>query len=219
MNLHLAEGYVENLAPTAHDDMKSDGLCQQAVYDYALLQAKLLNCARVVDFGCGSAKKLLPHADRFDIIGIDLENIVDQLRGYESMSDPYEEKRVRGFTTRAHDFSQGMYQFRSAPSAMLICADVIEHLVDPKMLLSSIRYALRRGAARAVISTPCRQHCPGISKKGPPNNPAHVREWTCKEFLELMAEAGLHVVNSLHVPERPDAEGKGTFLVEVVDGP
>lgn len=211
MNLHLPEGYVERLDALAYDDTDSDGLCQQAVYDYAIKRAKELGARQIADFGCGNAKKLLPHRDRFSITGVDLNAVVDQLRGQVGFEGS------NGFRTHDHDFSRQPLKFSTDGQTLLICADVIEHLVDPTYLLQSIRHALRNGALRAVISTPCRTHHKGVSKTGPPNNPCHVREWSCKEFLALMAEARLDVLSSTHVAERPDSEGKGTFLVEVVD--
>lgn len=217
MNLHLPESYVENLSPVHYDDFRGDGLCQQAVYDFAVLRAKELGAVRILDFGCGSAVKLIPHRDRFMIVAVDQETVVDNLRGYLAASTPRGLTLPRGFLTVGHDFERDLLKMASTETTIIVCADVIEHLVDPTNLLASIRHALTHGALRAFISTPCRTHCPGISKKGPPNNAAHVREWTCAEFERLMTEARLEVVDTKHMPERPGAEGKGTFLVEVVD--
>ena len=61
---------------------------------------------------------------------------------------------------------------------LVICADVIEHLQNPDVIVEAIK---KSGAKIAVISTPDRSLIPG-GMSGPPRNPHHVREWTMKEF-------------------------------------
>jgi SAM-dependent methyltransferase len=206
--LFLPPKYVEQdpAVLTQYDDRTSDGLCQKPSYDHAIRRCKELGLRSIADFGCGSAAKLLPLLGRFELTMVDLSSTVEPLRYLESHADVVD-----------HDFDKPeRVAMRWSPQA-IFCMDVVEHLRDPTYLLDEIRFVLREYGRRAFISSPCRTHCPGIAKNGPPNNRSHVREWTCKEFGELLEDAGLLVLALTHHAERPEAEGKGTMLFEVVD--
>ena len=206
-------GYRANPFAQQYNDFTSDGLFQQAVYDQAILRARILGIARIIDLGCGAAQKSRKYSSRFEVIGVDLPQVVENLRSYTVVDT----KTRRGFTAFEHDFNRDVLSFPGDRPTIIIAADVIEHLADPAYLLSSIRKSLWGGVRRTFISTPCREHNDGCRKEGPPFNPTHVREWSCDEFLKLMEHHGLRVLESSHVPERPDSPGKGTFLVEVID--
>ena len=74
---------------------------------------------------------------------------------------------------------------------MLVCGDVIEHLVRPERLLHGLRLALDHGAHAVFLTTPDRELISGVGHLGPPENPAHVREWRSSELAEFMASVGL----------------------------
>lgn len=207
--LCLPAKYVEQdpAQTTQYSDFASDGLCQQAAYDHAVRRCKELGARAIADFGCGSARKMMPLVRRFDVTLVDLSSTIEVLRHMEHKA-----------TLVEHDFEQAdELRLPTYPHAVF-CMDVVEHLRDPSHLLAEIRRHLQQSAIRAFISSPCRTHCPGVAKMGPPNNKSHVREWTCKEFAELLQDARLDVLEVTHHPERPEAEGKGTMLFEVVDG-
>ena len=96
---------------------------------------------------------------------------------------------------------------------MLVCADVIEHLVDPTGLLLALR-ALLEHAPVALLSTPERVLVRGADDQGPPANVAHVREWALDELVALSTAAGLPpTFAGLTVNNDRDLEKKTSLLV------
>lgn len=206
--LCLPAKYVEQKPEetVAYNDHTSDGLWQKPAYDHAIRRCKELGIRSLADFGCGNAAKLIPLIGRFEMVLVDLSSTIEPLRYLEG-----------DVLLVDHDFEKPDPLQLALDAGAVLCMDVVEHLRNPEHLLAEIRRTLRGGATRAFISSPCRTHCPGIAKNGPPVNKGHVREWTCKEFGELLEDAGLLVLAVTHHAERPDAEGKGDMLFEVVD--
>ena len=77
---------------------------------------------------------------------------------------------------------------------MVICSDVIEHIVNPDDVVD---YLLSLNSKYYIISTPCREILcthPKFSNyfsrswNGPPINPCHVREWTMTEFTRYLSK-------------------------------
>lgn len=71
---------------------------------------------------------------------------------------------------------------------VVICADVIEHVIDPQRLLDFIDECRFR---HLVISTPARDllYRPWAPRYwGPPRNRTHQREWTRREFRAFVGE-------------------------------
>jgi hypothetical protein len=67
---------------------------------------------------------------------------------------------------------------------LLICADVIEHIKDPDNLL---KFITRANVKIILLSTPERTAVAGKYDFGPPENPAHYREWNLEEFKNYIA--------------------------------
>jgi len=121
----------------------------------------------VVDLGCGSGYKLLKYLGGWETTGIEVPRMVDWLR---------EHHPDRRWLTS--DLTDGA----SRECGLLLCVDVLEHLLDPDAMLDFI------DAVRAdwiVLSTPDRSLLYGRRQRGwwgPPHNPGHVREWSFREF-------------------------------------
>ena len=80
--------------------------------------------------------------------------------------------------------------FESIPfkTDLLICADVIEHVMNPDELMS---YIMKMNPEHLVISTPDRDLLVQLIQRdnnGPPKNPYHVREWSFGEFAEYISQ-------------------------------
>lgn len=83
---------------------------------------------------------------------------------------------------------------------LVLCADVIEHLVDPDRCLAFMR-RLVAPHGLLLISTPEREslrgkdctHCP---------HPMHVREWSFAEFGRFLASRGCEVIDHLLLPQQ-----------------
>jgi hypothetical protein len=75
--------------------------------------------------------------------------------------------------------------------SIVISADVIEHIVNPKKFLEYLA-EISRIAPFILLSTPDRHAFRGTDHRGPSPNPAHVREWTITELTELVNEYNFH---------------------------
>jgi hypothetical protein len=150
-----------------HDDSGYQDEWQLEIYLHALGLMKKHRLKSVIDVGCGSGYKLVTYLGEYETLGLELPVNVDQLVRW------YPERRWSSV-----DFS-------SPPTFVpdvVICADVIEHLPDPDVLLGFLKCIPHRFI---VLSTPVRNllYRPWHAGFwGPPPNPAHQREWTFREF-------------------------------------
>lgn len=93
----------------------------------------------------------------------------------------------------------------------VVCADVIEHLMNPLPLLELLRRLLEPGG-RLFLSTPERDHVRGRDCNESPN-PEHVREWNQSEFRSLLEGSGLRVLEHRCVPQRRQSKLMPTRLL------
>lgn len=178
----LKSGYQSRLEPDYFVDEDLNAICQPDVYPEAAAVARRLGAHRIVDFGCGTAGKLAELHPEFEIVGID----------YGANIDACQERYDFGTWLEIdfdHDETHSHRKY--LPGGLLVCADVIEHLVRPDRLLAMLREALDAGAVALFLSTPERELCNEPGHLGPPPNPAHVREWSTAELQRLMAAHGL----------------------------
>ena len=154
---------------------------QPDVYRRAADIARKVGAHRIVDIGCGDGEKLVALYPEFEVVGIDYGENLEQCR-----------KQFDVGTWLEHDIeSDDPLPVMDLERAVIVCADVIEHLVRPEKLLAKLRGALATCSA-VVMSTPERNLRQGVHHTGPPPNPAHVREWTINEFSALLAAEGFH---------------------------
>lgn len=199
-NYGIKRGYHSRPAPDYYSDTSRPGageiIWQPEVYEVAARAARGLGCRYILDIGCGSGEKLGALHPEFQIIGVDFGGNLDHCR----------EKYPFGQWLEA-DFEKAESLPLDAAilkDCVVICSDVIEHLVDPRSLLRLIG-GLIKHAPLALISTPERNlKETGWLDNGPPRNPHHVREWTLNElrafaeFMELhLAYEGLTITNNL----------------------
>lgn len=83
---------------------------------------------------------------------------------------------------------------------IIICADVIEHLINPDFCLSFIRQHLAPNGL-LLISTPERDILRGKDCTSCPH-PMHVREWNAGEFRCYLESRGLQLVEHLRLPQQ-----------------
>jgi SAM-dependent methyltransferase len=140
--------------------------------------------AAIIDVGCGKGGKLQELSRRHLVIGIDIGTNIAYCREQHAFGRWIE-----------HDLSEpGALPLDDVnlDGSVIVCADVIEHLVDPMPLLRNLRGCADRGAC-IVLSTPERSLLHGRWDKGPPFNRAHVREWTIGELRALLAYIGFDI--------------------------
>jgi SAM-dependent methyltransferase len=181
MDYFLPEGYQSRLDPEYFVDEGYDGVWQPDVYPEAAALARRLGARCIVDVGCGTAQKLVALHPEFEIVGIDYGSNIAACRARYDVGTWLEIDLDRADSLGIEDFSD----------SLLVCADVIEHLVHPERLLRLLSDALDRGASAVVLSTPDREQSNGEPSLGPPKNPAHAREWTSRELERLFATFGL----------------------------
>jgi SAM-dependent methyltransferase len=128
---------------------------------------ELEGLSTVYDVGCGSAYKLINYLGKFKTVGFDLP------------------KTVKFLNERYPDRSWFEIDFcgQNMPEAdLVICADVIEHVLDPDQLLARVAAVAGK---YIILSTPDRNLLYSLSspfRHGPPRNPWHIREWAFVEF-------------------------------------
>jgi len=169
---------------SADDVSMAEITFQPDVYHLAGILGKKFGVSHIIDVGCGDAKKLVELYPRFEIIGIDHgENLSKCQSNYEFG------------TWLAWNFENSNNPSISPKilkNSVIVCADVIEHLVNPSYLLEKIREFLQH-APFVIITTPERDLVRGKDDFGPPKNQHHVREWNYDEFKKLLSYYGFNL--------------------------
>jgi glycosyltransferase involved in cell wall biosynthesis len=76
---------------------------------------------------------------------------------------------------------------------LLVCGDVLEHVADPRRVLSGIRLAIA-GGGLALVSIVDRGRLRPELAMGPPGDRHHIREWSAEEFALLLESCGFDIV-------------------------
>ena len=150
-----------------YNDQEAEDEWQLEVYLHALGLMVKYQLTRIADVGCGSGFKLMTYFGSYQTVGYELPENVDALR------KRYPEKDWRVSTFSAVD---------EVDADVVVCSDVIEHLVDPDDLLM---YLSRQSFQYLILSTPVRElvyASDDPARYGPPRNYAHQREWNFDEF-------------------------------------
>lgn len=182
-NFAIKPGYRENPGPVyfLDDVTETRGLVfQPDVYTLAEFLAELTGTHSIVDVGCGWGDKLDGIHERhpdWDLVGIDFDQNITHCKESYGWGEWLE-------------LDLEMPQYLPAADAIVVCSDVVEHLVDPSALV----FSLRKCKAKAIIlSTPERDVQHGALHEGPSPNRCHVREWNVAEFREFLTAEGLTV--------------------------
>jgi SAM-dependent methyltransferase len=201
----LPAGYRARLKPSYFADAGRLGIVHQPdVYPYAAVLADRMGATWLIDIGCGRAGKLMPFRARFRLFGIDYGENIRWCR--EKHAD---DTWLDWDLTRPDPLSIPEHIARDA---VVICADVIEHLPDPVPLVRNLANLATRSRA-VVISTPDRVLVHGPDDRGPPKNPAHVREWSLSELVDLFSANGAAPVLAGHTRNNDRASLKRTILL------
>jgi len=169
-----------------YNDLTLEDEWQLEVYLHALGLMKKYGLNSVVDIGCGSAYKLITYLGEYQTIGLEVPDNV------KSLKEKYPDKQWE-----VSDFNADLH----ITADVVICSDVIEHLIDPDDLLGFIK---RISYKYLILSTPDRSLIYKPWNKGywgPPKNPAHQREWSFDEFRKYISahfDIIDHRVTNLH---------------------
>jgi 2-polyprenyl-3-methyl-5-hydroxy-6-metoxy-1,4-benzoquinol methylase len=181
---YLNDNYISRDAVCYFDDgpyLNSAVIYQPDVYRMAQFLYERTGADAVGDIGCGSAKKLMAmNVGRK--IGVDFGTNIELCRKAHPGSNWVVADLERtACLPEVEDL---------IPNAIVICSDVVEHLLDPTNLLKLLTDLAGRAKA-VIISTPDRDSVRGVDDMGPPANPSHVREWALEEFRSLLLSHGL----------------------------
>jgi SAM-dependent methyltransferase len=180
----LPPGYRVRQDPAPFADGPSERTFQPDVYALALLLARRHGSGAIVDVGCGTGDKLAALAGELPVVvGIDRPPIVASARARHPLAGHWLEHDL--------DADDGPLPVPGdAGRSIVVCADVIEHVRDPRRLLDKLRAALDQADA-LLLSTPDRSRRRGSHEQGgPPPNRAHAREWSLPELAALLRDAG-----------------------------
>ena len=129
---------------------------QPDVYQRTAEIARRVGAHRIIDIGCGDGEKLVALHPEFDVMGIDYRENLAQCRNNHDAG-----------TWLEHDIeSDDPLPVEDFHGAVVVCADVIEHLVRPERLLAKVRAALSTCSA-VVMSTPGAEPQAGRAPRGP----------------------------------------------------
>ena len=179
-NYYIKSGYNPRENPEYFDDIIKGVTYQPQVYDLAFLLAKKSNAKYIIDIGSGSGIKLKKFEDDFQVIAVDYGKNIKILK-----------KNLTKAKVLSWNLEKGLPKIsnRILNQSIIICADVLEHLIEPNLLLKSLSEISLR-CLFILISTPDRDRCRGINDFGPPLNPSHVREWNIQEFRNMLTRYG-----------------------------
>jgi hypothetical protein len=161
---NLPLGYVRQ-TPVPFDDTKGDHFkWQMEVYVEAGRLSEEMGATSITDIGCGSGAKLMHFFSRPGITGYDIPDTVAWLKKNHPHRGHWRVLDVLGPPVSAD---------------IIICADMIEHVVHPDLLL---QYLHKSSWQYLVLSTPDRSLLVDVPQLGPPGNPSHAQEWSFAEF-------------------------------------
>lgn len=202
MALYNLENYTANNTPDHHIDIGFKDESQKEVYLFCKEFMKNNNLLTVVDIGCGSAHKLTTILSEFNTIGIETEPC------YTYLQKTYPDFKwlLSGEAEKSFKLYDEIHN-----SDVVICSDVIEHIVNPDNLVD---YLLSLKSKYYIISTPCREilcNHPKFSNtykktmNGPPLNRCHVREWTMEEFKQYISKY-FNIISSQYGEEQIECQ-------------
>jgi SAM-dependent methyltransferase len=191
----LPEGYRTNPVATTRDSEREDVYWnpnrwrnalyyQYPVYKYCANLIKKTGANRIVDVGCCCVVRKLEMLHRrfrqLEIVGIDQEEPIQTCRRNYSFG-----------RWIADDLENPGPEVDGLQADLVVCSDVIEHVLDPDVLLEYLRARCRAGG-RIVISTPDRERLYGLGKLAAGQRD-HVREWSGVEFSSYLAARGMDI--------------------------
>ncbi|MHC4140593.1 MAG: class I SAM-dependent methyltransferase [Planctomycetota bacterium] len=144
----------------------------------------------VLDVGCGTGCKLVAHLEPVarTSVGLDQQTVIDLVQKLHPES---KSSFVVADLERPAETDLGTFD-------LIVSIDVVEHLLDPDLLLDFIRAHCHDGSWVA-LSTPERD-----VRRGPDNMKSprkeHVREWNQGELRQYLESRGFEVVRQVLLP-------------------
>lgn len=159
---------------------------QFPVYKFLSNYIKKNEIIKVIDIGCGVGRKLTyVHKENptVSIIGIDQEDPINYCKNTYNFGEWYSD-----------DFENSQLA-DDIKSKLIISSDVIEHIVNPNLLLDYIKTKLASDGV-VILSTPERDSFRGTDCNYSPNK-HHIREWNYEEFEKYLESNGFEIIEHL----------------------
>lgn len=189
-------GVAREINAIYEDVPRNNVVWQPDVYVEARAVAEQFGIRRIIDVGCGSGEKLIHFfpAEQFETLGLDFHGSLKLASG--AFPDA---RWMECDLNSSQDLYLAFDELDPNEPVLLILSDVIQHLPDPRLLLAQLRTVLMRHLAnRLVLSTPDRRLLRHKTYGTPPENYAHVREWTIDELATFCNAAGFQVERCGH---------------------
>ncbi|MBR7827795.1 class I SAM-dependent methyltransferase [Actinospica sp. MGRD01-02] len=207
----LPSDYRQRARPEYFDDVDDGVTWQPDVYPYAADLARQQGRNSIIDIGCGRAAKLAALAEvepTWNFTGVDFGPNIQWCSANHTFG--------RWIEADLETQQELAIPADQLARSVIVCCDVLEHLVRPDNALALMAAMARAGGCQIVLSTPAREHRAGAGYIGEPRNPAHIREWTSREFATFLAMQSFEILD--HQLTRSDDGGGGltTQLVTVI---
>jgi SAM-dependent methyltransferase len=195
----LPQDYHPNAARTTMDAVsggqywtnrrvQNAAIFQVPVYKLAIELIRQHGFKSVVDVGCGPATKLEDvhkACPEVAITGIDQPSAIAYCRLTHKFGD-----------WLVDDFESPEADLAGIRGDLVICADVIEHLINPDYLLDYLKGKVSRNGL-ILLSTPDRDRMLGQGARQP-SIPDHVHEWNAQELNAYLKDRGFEIVTHTH---------------------
>ncbi|UIN32910.1 methyltransferase domain-containing protein [Methylobacterium oryzae] len=209
-DLFLPSWYERRVAVDYYDDRIGENLLlrhQPEIYGFAEYLSRKDGRSTIIDLGCGTGNKIKSNVYS-KIIGVDQGVNLDAFKRRHKTARAVEgDLEVCDFPWPA-DLAWN--------EVVVVCADVIEHLIDPTCLLAELAKLTNAGAV-VLLSSPDRDRVYGGQNVSPPANPCHVQEWTLKELCQLIKSSDVPVSFSGYTISDNMIRRKATSLI-ISDG-
>jgi len=178
-NYCIYDGYVSRTEFVTCEQIGHTDQFQDEVYAAARKLCVEQGYKTILDIGCGSAFKLVKYFRDKKFVGLELDPNLSHIRDKYPLYD-FRESDFSSPPTESYD--------------LVICSDVIEHLLEPDELVEFIG---KIDFKHLVLSTPEREAIQRLQRSfgwdvkthGPPHNLMHVREWSFDELREYLSRS------------------------------
>ena len=177
-NYCIYDGYVSREEFVTCEQTTHTDQFQDEVYEAARKLCVEKGYKTILDIGCGSAFKLIKYFRDKKFVGLDLEPNLSFIK------DKYP----------LYDFRKSDFDVPPTESFdLIICSDVIEHLLEPDDLLKFInqidfKHLVLSPPERNTIQRLQRSFGWDVKTDGPPHNLMHIREWSFDELREYLSQ-------------------------------